>query len=68
MVHIALIPAYKPTDVLVDLVRQCRENGLTVVVVDDGSGEEYAELFEGCRDYATVLRHDSNKGKGRALR
>lgn len=41
MVHIALIPAYKPTEVLLGLVRQCRENGLTVVVVDDGSGEGY---------------------------
>lgn len=68
MVHIALIPAYKPTEVLPSLVRQCRENGLTVVVVDDGSGEGYIGLFDICGDEATVLRHDENKGKGCALK
>ena len=68
MVHIALIPAYKPTEILTGLVRQCREKGLTVVVVDDGSGEEYAGLFETCSDEGTVLRHEENKGKGRALK
>lgn len=68
MVHIALIPAYKPTEVLTGLVRQCRENGLTVVVVDDGSGEEYIGLFDRCGGDATVLHHDVNKGKGRALK
>ncbi len=68
MVHIALIPAYKPTEVLNGLVRQCRESGLTVVVVDDGSREEYTGLFDACGAEATVLRHDENKGKGRALK
>lgn len=68
MVHIALIPAYKPTEVLNGLVRQCREKGLTVVVVDDGSGKEYAGVFASCGADATVLRHEINKGKGRALK
>jgi len=68
MVHIALIPAYKPTEVLPDLVRQCRKNGLTVVVVDDGSGEEYTGVFTACGAEATVLRHGENEGKGRALK
>ena len=68
MVHIALIPAYKPTEVLVNLIRKCRENGLTTVVVDDGSGTEYESLFELCGKEATVLRHEVNRGKGRALK
>ena len=68
MVHIALIPAYKPREVLLTLVRQCRENGLTVVIVDDGSGSEYADVFEKCGDNATILRHNENRGKGNALK
>lgn len=37
-----------------------------IVVVDDGSGPEYAEVFAACT--ATVLRHPKNLGKGAALR
>lgn len=68
MVHIALIPAYKPAEVLYSLVRRCRESGLTVVIVDDGSGAEYVDVFEKCSDNATILRHNENRGKGNALK
>ena len=43
-----------------------------MVVVDDGSGENYKEIFdrvkEILKDKGTVLKHDVNKGKGRALK
>ena len=68
MVHIALIPAYKPTEILLGLIRQCREGGLTVVVVNDGSGEEYTGVFTACSEEATILHHEENRGKGRALK
>jgi putative flippase GtrA/SAM-dependent methyltransferase len=37
-----------------------------IVVVDDGSGAEYADVFAACP--ARLLRHDANRGKGAALR
>lgn len=65
-----LIPAYEPDTRLLALIRQLRAiGGMTLLVVDDGSGEDYAPLFraaeeEGC----TVLTHPVNRGKGRALK
>ena len=41
-----------------------------IVVVDDGSGMEYREIFDQLskRLDCTVLRHEVNQGKGRALK
>lgn len=64
-----LIPAYKPDQTLIQLVRQLREGGLTdIVLVDDGGGPEYAPIFEELKDCATVLVHPQNQGKGAALK
>lgn len=65
---IALIPAYQPEAGLLELVRKIREKGLEVVVVDDGSSREKQGLFRKIEEEATVLRHDKNRGKGRALK
>ena len=66
-----LIPAYKPDRALPVLVHSLlAEGGNHVIVVDDGSGPAYAEVFAaleklpGCH----VLRHAVNMGKGRALK
>ena len=45
MKHIVLIPAYQPDEALLRLVLTMRLYGLTVIVVDDGSGEDYARVF-----------------------
>lgn len=37
-------------------------------MVDDGSGEAYADLFRQAERYATVRSHTVNRGKGRALK
>ncbi|MCC8164359.1 MAG: bifunctional glycosyltransferase family 2/GtrA family protein [Lachnospiraceae bacterium] len=65
---IVLIPAYQPGPLLLDLLREVRKNGLLAVVVDDGSGEEARELFQQASEYAVVLRHPENRGKGSALK
>ncbi len=63
-----LIPAYRPDDRLIGLVRKLRTL-FPVTVVDDGSGKEYRGLFSKLVDYgATVLHHDQNQGKGAALK
>lgn len=66
-----VIPSYEPDEKLPTLLQGLKETGFrNIVLVDDGSGEAYAGIFEeaekipGCR----VLRHAVNQGKGRALK
>ena len=65
---IALIPAYKPDAILLELAQALHLHGCSVIIVDDGSGKEYMPLFCSCRAYAEVLHHEQNAGKGRALK
>ncbi len=66
--YIALIPAYKPTAILPDLIEKMKGSGFSVIIVDDGSGGDYEEIFSECTRYATVLHHSENRGKGCALK
>ena len=66
-----LVPAYEPDGRLVDYVDSLARSGFChVVVVDDGSGDEFRGIFDSveARPFCTVLRHDVNRGKGVALR
>ena len=65
---IALIPAYEPDDRLVALVSDAVLAGFDVVVVDDGSGEDYESIFGAVSVYAQVITHSINRGKGAALK
>ena len=69
---VVLIPAYKPSPVLPDLVRQVLAEGtvLAVMVVNDGSGAAFAPLFAEIAEIpgACVLHHAVNLGKGAALK
>jgi putative flippase GtrA len=68
---IVLIPAYEPGVALLDLLRDLAVEAprIPIVVVDDGSGPEYAAVFDGAAALgATVLGHVRNQGKGAALR
>ncbi len=65
---IALIPAYEPDAKIKDLTKELNDRGFNVVIVDDGSGPDYADLFEGLSTDATVLTHSENRGKGAALK
>ena len=63
-----LIPAYEPGGRLPELVKSLREHA-SILVVDDGSGPEYAEFFDAAdRLGAVVIAHGSNQGKAAALR
>lgn len=66
-----LIPALAPGAELIDYLQALSDAQLgQLVVVDDGSGPDYAPIFAlaaqipGC----TVLRHEQNRGKGDALK
>ena len=63
-----LIPAYKPDQLMINLLQNLKKEGFDVVVVNDGSGEEYNKVFEEAKEYALVLNQDRNRGKGAALR
>ena len=67
-----IIPAYKPDHRMVALVKELRENHATslypIIIVDDGGGIEFKEIFNQVQQHATVLTHPENKGKGAALK
>ncbi|MFZ2947970.1 MAG: glycosyltransferase family 2 protein [Desulfuromonadaceae bacterium] len=61
-----LIPAYNAGKTIPAVVRECLEQGLPVVVVDDGSDDDTSTLLSGLP--LTLLRHGRNLGKGAALK
>lgn len=63
-----LIPAYEPDVKLIGLVKQLREADFAVVVVDDGSGPAFKEVFAAIADQSHILTHEENRGKGAALK
>ena len=68
LTKIALIPAYEPADELLNLVVQLRDAHFDIVLVDDGSGDNYRRIFSAAKRFAEVLIHDTNRGKGKALK
>jgi len=66
--YIALIPAYEPEKKVIGLAADLKERGFDIVVVDDGSGPEYKDIFEELSQQAIVLTHAQNRGKGAALK
>ena len=65
---IILIPAYEPDQKLIELLKELNLKKLDIIVVDDGSGKEYKNVFDKANKYATVLSYEENKGKGHALK
>lgn len=63
-----IIPAYQPGKELISIAEQMWECGCRLIVVDDGSGEEYAEIFDAVSDICVILRHPENRGKGAAIK
>ncbi len=62
--RIALIPAYEPEPQLIGLLENIHEHGFHAIVIDDGSGTSYSNIFERASQFATVLTHAHNCGKG----
>lgn len=65
---LVLIPAYEPDEQLVRLAKELHRHGLQVLVVDDGSGKDYQDVFNRTAQYATVIALERNSGKGAALK
>ena len=65
---VVIIPVYKPDETLVTITDRLWAYGCQMVVVDDGSGEEYQKIFDKVRDICIVLHHLKNRGKGAAIK
>ena len=69
-----IIPSYEPDERLISLLEDFRSQGIRdVIIVNDGSGDRYDEIFGRVRAIldetgGTLLSHDVNRGKGRALK
>ena len=65
-----LIPAYKPTENLLPFIHSLEERDLQIILVDDGSGEEFLPLFQRIEEEssAKVIHFPTNRGKGAALK
>lgn len=67
---ILVIAAYEPSEKLLLLLREMKEeDNCHIVIIDDGSGPAFDTRFRAAeRMGCTVLRYEKNRGKGYALR
>lgn len=65
---VALIPAYNPDDKMSDMIDELVNEFDHIVIVNDGCDSSFQPIFDKCKDKATILVHEVNKGKGRALK
>lgn len=65
---IVIIPVYQPESILPALVNEVSDNGNLVIVVDDGSSPDKQQIFWKLADTTVVLHHETNKGKGAAIK
>ncbi len=64
-----VIPAYKPSEALRSVVQSLLDLGVeSIIVVDDGSGPEFRQLFDDIRGRVYVIHQAINLGKGAALK
>ena len=64
-----VIPAYNPDYHLLQVLK-CLKKTLDnkILIVNDGSSEDKKDIFKEAKEYAKVINHDVNKGKGRAMK
>ena len=64
-----VIPGYQPDNKLIKLIEKIHEKSdFRILVIDDGSSSKCQNIFDKAEQYATVLRHQVNQGKGQALK
>lgn len=64
-----VIPAYQPDNKLIKLVEKIHDKSdFKILIIDDGSSPARQKIFDKAFQYATILRHEVNQGKGHALK
>lgn len=68
--QVIIIPSYQPSESLILFIKNLADCFNKIIVVDDGSGSGYNDIFQKIENIAeiTVLRHAINQGKGRAIK
>lgn len=68
--QIAIIPAYEPPETFYDYAAVLAQHFDRLLVVDDGSGADYADIFRKISGLSNgiILTHEKNQGKGSALK
>lgn len=62
----AIIPVYNEEKNLGFVIKKVKEHDLDIIVIDDGSTDNTAEIAK--REDVYLIRHPVNEGKGKALR
>ncbi len=65
---VVLIPAYEPDHQLIKLVDELAKSEFKIVVINDGSGDNYNHIFDTIRPKADIVTLPENRGKGAALK
>lgn len=67
---ILIIPSYNPDrEIMMEFMKEVKEKFRNIIVVDDGSGKEYADFFQEIEKKGIILlKHHVNLGKGRAIK
>lgn len=66
---VVLIPMFEPDEKMCAAVDEILESGFEhIVLVDDGSDDEYQKYFDKVKDKTTIVVHTVNQGKGRAIK
>ncbi len=65
---VIVIPAYEPPSEMLTFLKELAKEQYKIIVIDDGSKEEFSALFEKASKYAVVLKNETNMGKGVALK
>lgn len=65
---VILIPSYEPDEYLVKVVNELLEHHLPILIVNDGSKEEFEPVFDKVKDKVQYIKYLENRGKGGALK
>ncbi len=66
-----ILPSLDPDEKMISVVEELIANSFTdIIIINDGSDKEHIAPFEHVEKFkeCTVLTHEANKGKGRALK
>lgn len=65
---VILIPSYEPDSLFIKTITELHKEGYSILVVNDGSSEEYDKIFSKVKEMVSYIKQEPNKGKGAALK
>ncbi len=65
---VILIPSYEPDELLINTVKELYDEGFSILVVNDGSSEDFDYIFKQITSMAAYEKYEKNQGKGGALK